>query len=189
MSHLHCAMAPIRNPGSRHHGRKLAAFLIALCLLAGCTRLDPSRGDGAAAAEPSLAAPESGIPAGAQEVEVVRVVDGDTIVISQDGSEHKVRYILIDTPEQGEPLYNEATKLNQLLIGGQTVHLIKDMSETDRYGRLLRYVYTQDGVLVNAEIVRQGLARVAVFPPDTKLEQEIRVAETEARERKIGIWN
>ena len=189
MSHTHCTADLLRRLGSGSHCQKLVVLLTALFLLVGCIMPDPMLVDGASAAEPAMASLESGIPADAQEAEVVRVVDGDTIVVSQDGSEYRVRYILIDTPEQGEPLYNEATKLNQLLIGRQTIYLLKDVSETDRYDRLLRYVYTQDGLLVNAEIVRQGMARVAVFPPDTKLEKEIRAAEAEARERKIGVWN
>lgn len=164
---------------------KLAAFLAAMFLLAGCIMPAPLPVEGTPATEFL----QTGIPAGATAAEVVRVVDGDTIVVIQDGAEHKVRYILIDTPERGQPLYNEATKLNQLLIGGQTVFLLKDVSETDRYDRLLRYVYTQDGLFVNAEIVRQGLARVAVFPPDTSLEKEIKAAQAEAKERRLGIWN
>ncbi len=189
MSHAQCTAALLRQPGPQPHSRTLVTLLTALFLLVGCIMPAPVLVEGAAAAEPAMASPESGIPAGAHEAAVVRVVDGDTIVVSQDGSEYRVRYILIDTPEQGEPLYNEATKLNQLLIGGQTVYLLKDVSETDRHDRLLRYVYTRDGLLVNAEIVRQGMARVTVFPPDTRLEKEIRAAEAEARERKIGIWN
>ncbi len=183
------ALDPLRKLGPRLHRRQWGVLLTAFFLLGGCIVPAPTPGDGVPAAEPVVAGPESHIPAEAQAAEVVRVVDGDTIVVVRDGSEYSVRYILIDTPEHGEPLYNEATKLNQLLIGGQTVYLLKDVSETDRYDRLLRYVYTQDGLLVNAEIVRQGMARVAVFPPDTRLEEEIRAAEAEARERQIGVWN
>ncbi len=167
----------------------LAVFLIALYLLLGCTIPDPipvpEGGAESVVADVQLAK----IPAEAEEAEVVRVIDGDTIVVYLDGAEHRVRYILIDTPERDEPLYNEATKLNQLLIGRQTIYLVKDVSETDRYDRLLRYIYTQDGLLVNAEIVRQGMARVAVFPPDTRMLKKIRSAEAEAKEREIGIWN
>ena len=189
MPHTFCTADLRQRLGPGSHYPKLVVFLTSLFLLVGCTMPDPILVHGASEAESTIGIPDSGIPADAQEAEVVRVVDGDTIVVSQDGSEYRVRYILIDTPEQGEPFYNEATKLNQLLIGRQTVYLLKDVSETDRYGRLLRYVYTQDGLLVNAEIVRHGMARMAVFPPDTQLEKEIRAAEAEAREHKIGIWN
>ena len=162
---------------------KLVACWATLLLLAGCTIAAPTP------VEEAARTTESGIPAEATTAKVERVVDGDTIVVIQDGKEHRVRYLLIDTPERGEPLYNEATKLNQLLIGGQTVFLVKDVSETDRYDRLLRYVYTEDGLLVNAEIVRQGMARIAVIQPDTRLQKEIRAAESEARKGKLGIWN
>ncbi len=167
----------------------IAAFLIALYLLWGCTVPDPKADSKITTESVAVDVQLAAIPAEAEEAEVVRVIDGDTIVVYLDGSEYKVRYILIDTPERDEPLYNEATKLNQLLIGRQTIYLVKDESETDRYDRLLRYIYTQDGLLVNAELVRQGMARVAVFPPDTRLLKEIRSAEAEAKEREIGIWN
>ncbi len=185
MSRIH----RLQRPGLRLPGQVWGILLTTLVLLTGCIVPDSIREDGASAPESPIVRPASGIPGAAQAAQVVRVVDGDTIVVSQAGTEYRVRYILIDTPEQGEPFYNEATKLNQLLIGGQTVYLLKDVSETDPYDRLLRYVYTQDGLLVNAEIVRQGMARVVRFPPDTRLEEEIRAAEAEARERKIGIWH
>ncbi|MBU2607911.1 MAG: thermonuclease family protein, partial [Chloroflexi bacterium] len=100
-------------------------------------------------------------------VAVIKVIDGDTIVI--EGG-YRVRYIGIDTPEihpRLEAYGIEAWQANRRLVEGKRVRLEKDVSETDRYNRLLRYVYV-DGVFVNAELVRMGLARVKSYPPDTK---------------------
>ncbi len=113
----------------------------------------------------------------AQGVRVVRVIDGDTIVIQ---SGERVRYIGIDAPEQDEPLGPAATQLNGELVGGKRVRLERDVTDRDRFGRLLRYVYV-DGILVNAELVRQGLAEAKAYPPDTKYQDYLEQMETEAR--------
>ncbi len=124
---------------------------------------------------------------------VTRVIDGDTIEVDIDGTIYKVRYIGIDAPELDDErpefcaLAQEATRYNRQLVEGKTVRLEKDISETDRYGRLLRYVYVDD-TFVNAELVRQGLAWVKVYEPDTKYQDILEEAEAEAREHKIGIW-
>ena len=75
---------------------------------------------------------------------VTNVVDGDTIDVSINGTEFRVRYIGMDTPEIGEPCYQQATAYNSQLVLGKTVILERDVSETDRFGRLLRYVYVDD---------------------------------------------
>ena len=78
---------------------------------------------------------------------MVNVVDGDTIDVTVDGVERRVRYIGIDTPEtvhptRGVELYGkDASACNAQLVEGKTVQLEKDVSETDRYGRLMRYVW------------------------------------------------
>ena len=139
--------------------------------------------------------PQGGVDVGVQEiapqrlpVRVVSVIDGDTIDVLINRKTYRVRYILMDTPEEGEPFYAEATEANRALVEGQTVFLQKDVSETDRYGRLLRYVYLEDGTLVNSDLVRQGMARVATFPPDLTLEDDIRSAQAVAAAEELGIW-
>ena len=99
---------------------------------------------------------------------VTYVADGDTIVVNLNGVEERVRYIGIDTPEVGDPCEEEATQANRTLVNGQTVRLEKDITNRDRYGRLLRYVYVGD-LFVNAELVRQGWARAYRYEPDTKM--------------------
>ena len=124
---------------------------------------------------------------------VTRVIDGDTIEVSIAGESYKVRYIGIDTPELDDKrpkfcaLAQEATRYNRELVEGKTVRLEKDISETDQYGRLLRYVYVGD-TLVNAELVREGLAWAKVYQPDIKYQNILEKAEAEAKRDKIGIW-
>ena len=118
---------------------------------------------------------------------VTQVIDGDTIVI--EGS-YRVRYIGIDTPEihpEAEPFGIEAWQANRSLVEGKEVRLEKDVSETDKYDRLLRYVYV-DGVFVNAELVRQGLAQAKAYPPDTKYQDYLAETEAEARGAGRGMW-
>jgi micrococcal nuclease len=76
---------------------------------------------------------------------VTNIVDGDTIDVTIGGTTYRVRYIGMDTPERGDYFFSEATEANRVLVEGQQVILVKDVSETDRYGRLLRYVYLEDG--------------------------------------------
>lgn len=119
---------------------------------------------------------------------VVRVIDGDTIEI--EGGE-RVRYIGMDAPElniQDHCFGPEATRKNKELVEGKTVRLEKDISETDIYKRLLRYIFIDD-VFVNDYLVRQGYAHVSTYPPDVKYENQFLQAEQEARENKRGLWS
>ena len=115
---------------------------------------------------------------------VVQVIDGDTVIIA--GGYH-VRYIGIDAPEKDEKYYLESTQLNKELIEGKRVRLEKDISEKDKYGRLLRYVHV-DNTFVNAEIVRLGYAYAKAYPPDIKYQSYLEAMETEAKQMKTGIW-
>ena len=118
------------------------------------------------------------------KVVVTRVIDGDTIVI-QGGD--RVRYIGMDTPEIGQPYYAEATAKNKELVNGKEVRLVKDVSETDQYGRLLRYIYVGD-IFVNAELVRLGYARAYYYPPDTYYADLFSQLELEAKQAGRGMW-
>jgi endonuclease YncB( thermonuclease family) len=125
-----------------------------------------------------------------EKIKVTYVVDGDTIVLE---SGKKVRYIGIDTPEMGENgkpddcFAQTAKSVNTSLVLNQVVELEKDTSDTDKYGRLLRYVYV-DGVLINDFLVRQGYARLETVPPDTGFASELKSAEQEAKINKRGLW-
>ena len=134
------------------------------------------------------AAPSNLVPA-----QVVDVVDGDTIKVSIGGNIYTVRYIGIDCPETHHPqrglewLGPEAAEQNRHLVEGKTVSLEKDISETDKYGRLLRYVWLGD-LMVNAELVRLGFAQVATYPPDVKYQELFLRLEQEARAAGRGLW-
>jgi micrococcal nuclease len=117
-------------------------------------------------------------------VMVVRVIDGDTIII--DGGDH-VRYIGIDSPETDEFYYAQASQLNADLVAGKRVRLESDVTDKDKYGRLLRYVYVGD-IFVNAEMVKQGCAWSIAYPPDVKYQVYLEAMEKEARELKRGFW-
>ncbi len=133
----------------------------------------------------------------AEFAKVTRIVDGDTIEIE---SGEKVRYIGVDTPELHHPKKSvqcfgrEAMEKNKELVEGKTVRLKKDVSNTDRYGRLLRFVYLEndiassEAIFVNDYLVREGFAHTATFPPDVKFSELFRASEREARENNRGLW-
>jgi micrococcal nuclease len=128
-------------------------------------------------------------PAGGVEVAVLRVVDGDTIVVALGGPKGtKVRLIGIDTPERDDCMYVTATEQMRALVGGRTVKLVRDVSETDRYGRLLRYVYV-GSEFVNATMVSDGFASAATYPPDVAHALEFVALERTARLAKRGLWS
>jgi micrococcal nuclease len=124
---------------------------------------------------------------------VVSVVAGDTIDVQLDGQQVRVRYIGVNTPEtkhptEGqEPCGPEASAANRRLVEGQTVRLELDVQAWDRSQRLLAYVYVGD-VMVNAELVRQGYAQVATFPPNVRYVDQLRPLQQEAREAGRGCW-
>jgi micrococcal nuclease len=131
------------------------------------------------------------------EATVVRITDGDTIVVAYGGKEYKVRYIGMDTPETVDPsspiqwMGPQATAANAALVEGKTVFLEKDVSEVDRFDRLLRYVWLTNGTawtLVNLELVRQGVASAKSYPPDTKYDALYLVAQGEAHRSALGLW-
>ncbi len=126
-----------------------------------------------------------------QKVKVIRVIDGDTIEIE---GKIKVRYIGINTPELYDPkkpiecFGQAASDENKRLVEGKEIYIQKDISETDKFKRLLRYVWVGD-IFVNDYLVRQGFAQVSTFPPDVKYQQQFLEAQTEARENKRGLWS
>ncbi len=154
-----------------------------------------------ATTRPTPAAPASEAtfrPTGETETaRVVRVVDGDTIIVRLGGREQRLRYIGMDTPETKKPdtpvqwMGPEASRANAELVDGQTVVLEKDVSETDRFGRLLRYVWLADGdrwTLVDLELVRRGFAQIETDPPDVKYADRFVAAQRAARAAGIGLW-
>jgi len=118
---------------------------------------------------------------------VKRVIDGDTIEVDLNGKAYKVRYIGINSPEYDQPYGYEATQANSSLVFGKTVILEKDVSETDKYGRLLRYVFVGD-LFINSYLVKFGWAQASTYPPDVKYSDLFVSLEREARENNRGCW-
>jgi len=128
-------------------------------------------------------------------VQVVRVIDGDTIqVCCVFGDREKVRYIGINTPEIHHPMKGveffgkEASEANGKLVDGKTVRLEFDVQEQDRYGRLLAYVYLEEGTFVNAWLAENGYAMVMTIPPNVKHQDLFLKLQREAREARRGLW-
>lgn len=147
--------------------------------------------------QPVATTEPTNVPASAFErmqARVVQVVDGDTIKAEIGGTVYTIRYIGIDTPETVHPnepvewMGPEASEANKRLVEGQTVYLEKDVSETDRYGRLLRYIFLADGLFVNTELVRLGYAQVSTYPPDVRYQDLFLEMQQEAREAGHGLW-
>lgn len=128
------------------------------------------------------------------EARVVAIIDGDTIDVNIAGEIKRLRYIGIDTPESVDPrttlqcFGKESTAKNRELVENKIVTLEKDVSETDRYGRLLRYVYVGN-VFINEALVSQGFAHASSYPPDIKHQNILDAAEKAARNSNKGLWN
>ncbi|MFQ5929929.1 MAG: thermonuclease family protein [Acidobacteriota bacterium] len=128
-------------------------------------------------------------------VQVVRVIDGHTIqVCCAFGDLVKVRYIGVDTPEIHHPMKGvehygkEASEANRKLVDGKIVRLEFDVEQLDRYGRILAYVFLDDGTFVNAWLVENGYAMVMTVPPNVKHQELFLKLQREAREAKRGLW-
>jgi micrococcal nuclease len=127
----------------------------------------------------------------------VHVSDGDTIHVNIDGTEYRLRYIGMNAPETVdpdkpiEPGGPQASERNKELVGGQTVYLEKDTSDTDQFGRLLRYVWLQTPagwVMVDRQLVLEGWAFARDYPPDTKYHDTLFAAQAQAQAAGVGIW-
>ncbi len=127
------------------------------------------------------------------DADVVRVVDGDTIVVRIGERLEKVRYIGVNTPEvhhpkkREEPGGREAAQVNRALVDGIRVRLELDVRQRDRYGRLLAYVWVGD-FMVNAELVRRGYAQVMTVPPNVRYQDLFLEEQRSAREAGRGLW-
>ncbi|MBN1311390.1 MAG: thermonuclease family protein [Anaerolineae bacterium] len=159
----------------------LVVSSLAACNLGGPGEVNPTPDPLAGLVESEVT-----VPAGDLAV-VVGVIDGDTIDVNLGGSTYRVRYIGINTPEVNEPCSAEAAEANVALVNGQTVTLIRDLSETDQYDRLLRYVYIGE-LFVNAELVRQGWAEAVEYPPDLANAGLLEDLEDAARLQNLGCW-
>jgi endonuclease YncB( thermonuclease family) len=122
----------------------------------------------------------SGIPAGQEAVLATRVIDGDTIEVSGGKI---VRLLGIDADEKGDRCYRAAkTRLEELVLG-KTVSLEASESDTDRYGRSLRYVFAESRN-TSLVLLSEGLAEAYLFDDNKKYREEVKLAESQAKTAK-----
>lgn len=197
-----------KSGGSRLPALFLLALLLGVGLLVAPRGLHPSLDRAKSRAEEALgeargstrgkpesrtvpATPGPAAPAAGPLRPVVRVVDGDTVVL--DGNE-KVRLIGINTPESVDPrrpvqrFGKEASAYTAALLKGKRVRVEHDVEKRDRYGRTLAYLHLEDGTFVNLRLVQEGYASAYRYPPNVKHAEEFRLAERRAREAKKGMW-
>lgn len=140
------------------------------------------------AAKPEASSDEPSIDA-----HLIRITDGDTIVVDVDGKRERIRLIGINTPETKhsprgpQPFADEATDALRQLLGRHPLQLRLDAEERDHYGRLLAYVYAND-TFVNEAMVRQGWARAMRIPPNVRHAKEFDRLASAARRARLGIW-
>ncbi|MEK6953091.1 MAG: thermonuclease family protein [Nanoarchaeota archaeon] len=126
---------------------------------------------------------------------IVGVIDGDTIQVSLNNKEETVRLLGIDTPEVPNPykpigcFSEEASNRTKELLKNKSVYLIPDpmSSDRDKYGRLLRYVFLENGYFLNAELIKEGYAYNYIYEP-FQFMKEFNRLETIAKEAKLGLW-
>lgn len=127
-------------------------------------------------------------PPSSETAVVVRVIDGDTIEVELDESMVEVQYLGIYVPTLDDLCGQQAAEFNASLVDGQTVSLVREISDTDSEGRLLRHVYV-GSLFVNAEMIAQGYALAAITPPDVGQSEYFASLEQQAREGNLGCVN
>lgn len=169
---------------------RLGTATIASCLVIAVGMVASACGGSAG----SMGSPDDTVKANAR---VVRVVDGDTLVVDVAGNDERVRLIGIDTPEsvkQGSPVEcfgkEASAHTKALLRRGTPIRLVLDVEERDRFDRLLAYVYrASDGEFVNLALARDGYAGVLTYPPNVAHVDDFRAAVSDARRDGRGLWS
>jgi len=181
---------------SREGGRHVALLwplLVLLALLVGFLQLLSTGGGATATPTPTGATatptPPPFVlpnPTSLQEATVVRIIDGDTIDVTIDGEERRVQYYGIEAPDLGKKCSEEAKARNSELLG-TSVRLEPDARDQDEQGRLLRYVFNDDGLSIEAVLISEGLAKAQ--REDGKYRVRFTTMETDAREGNVGcLW-
>jgi micrococcal nuclease len=179
----------------------LSLLGLVLAVLAGCQGLveDVRGGAGRAPADLTTSKAERAAwpdaPKDALSAKVVRVSDGDTFVATVNGRRERIRVIGVDTPEsvapnrRVEPYGEEASDFAKHYLDGETVRLAGDAEPRDRYGRMLAYVWLEDGTFWNALLVAEGYAQQLTIPPNVTYERLFRRLVSEARRDDRGLWS
>ncbi len=116
---------------------------------------------------------------------VLRVLDGDTFVLSDD---RRVRLLGLDTPEKGEPFSETAKAFADSVLRGRAVRLETGKEAIDKYGRILAYVHI-NSILYNELLLKRGLARVYLFRKNDRYNSRLIAAQKEARKNRVGVWS
>ena len=141
-----------------------------------------------------------------QKAKVKYAVDGDTIWVDIDGKDEKVRFVGVNTPEvakDGNPaefMAEEAKDFTNKTLENKEIYLEKDISDRDKYDRLLRYIWLEEPVgnpslsdikknTLNGILVKEGLAYANYYKPDIKYQEFLKELEKSAQENKLGIWS
>ena len=173
-----------RGEGSVKRGFQLF-LLVLLMAVSGCQL--PSELDGLPLSETEHNQSES------RNGKVLRVIDGDTLLVDVEGSKEKVRLIGVNTPETRHPeigaqyFGKEASRYTEGRLQGKRVRLETDVEERDQYGRLLAYVWLGDE-LFNATLIEEGMAQVMTVPPNEHYRDRFQQLQNEARKKGVGMW-
>lgn len=117
----------------------------------------------------------------------IKVIDGDSLIVKIGSEEKVVRLIGVDAPEKNEPFYYEAKRKLEEMVLNKHLILKKDVRETDKYGRVLRYAYVE-GRFVNAFLLEKGLAVPEIIPPDVAQAKELLSSAHTAQRKALGLW-
>lgn len=141
-----------------------------------------------------------------ETAKVIRVVDGDTVQVDLNGQKEKIRMILVDTPETVHPskpveFYGKEASnyTKKILKVGKEIYLTKDVTDRDKYNRILRYIWLEPPIsesdeeiinkCYNAILLKEGYAKLYTYPPDIKYVDLFKKLEKEARENSMGLWS
>lgn len=176
----------------------VALLACAVVVAVGCTTGAPTTPATPALVSAPTTVGADGAPIAAIETNatVVKITDGDTIHVERNGTDQTIRLIGMDTPETKKPNtpvecfgQEAAAHLQELLPIGTRVRLERDVEERDRYDRILAYVYRDDGLFVNLEMVRDGYAGQLTVPPNVTHADEFGDAARTARDQGKGLWS
>lgn len=180
--------------------RKFAVIIAATLLLSGCSIRDLTYVSDSTSVTISEEISENAIfLSDLKKGEVVRVKDGDTYVLTIDGEKTTVRLIGVDTPESVAP--SEYSKENtsegrtiseivkQKIKPGDTLYIEYDISQTDKYGRTLAYLYFEDGEMVQEWLLKNGYAQTMTVQPNSKYAEKFAEIQHLAAENNVGLWN
>jgi micrococcal nuclease len=185
----------------RRPGLVLLLLVLALVVVAGCQGYVEGGGPGDGGKAPAGLATSKAEraswpdpPKDAVPVRVQRVTDGDTFVATVKGRRERIRIIGVDTPESvdprrpDEPFGEEASNFAKRYLDGATVRLAGDVEPRDRYGRMLAYVWLEDGTFWNALLAAEGYAQQLTIPPNVTYADLFRRLVSEARRSNRGLW-